>query len=56
MTAFVHGISIRPLQGRSLFALCLATGLAGLIVVFPLLGHATWHAYKGLPAPEAALS
>ena len=40
----------------TLFALCLATGLAGLIVVFPLLGHATWHAYKGLPAPEAALS
>lgn len=23
----------------------LATGLIGLIVVFPLLGHATWHAY-----------
>ena len=40
----------------ALFALCLATGLAGLIIVFPLLGHATWHAYKGLPAPEAALS
>ena len=40
----------------ALFALCLATGLAGLIVVFPLLGHATWHAYKGVPAPEVALS
>ena len=38
-----------------LFILCLATGLAGLIIVFPLLGHATWHAYKALPPPEAAL-
>ena len=40
----------------ALFIVCLATGLAGLIVVFPLLGHATWHAYKSLPAPEEALS
>ncbi len=23
----------------------LATGLVGLIIIFPLLGHATWHAY-----------
>ena len=32
-------------------ALCLvsvATGLLGLIVVFPLLGHATWHSYRAL--------
>lgn len=29
----------------SLFAFCIATGLLGLIVVFPLLGHASWHAY-----------
>ncbi|CAD7052598.1 hypothetical protein REJC140_01885 [Pseudorhizobium endolithicum] len=29
-----------------LFLLCLATALAGLVVVFPLLGHATWHAYR----------
>ena len=28
-----------------LFLLSLATGLLGLIVVFPVLGHATWHAY-----------
>ncbi|HAJ45227.1 MAG TPA: hypothetical protein DCL54_01430 [Alphaproteobacteria bacterium] len=26
----------------------LATFFLGLIVVFPLLGHATWHAYRGL--------
>jgi uncharacterized membrane protein len=29
-----------------LFALSAATGLIGLIVVFPTLGHATWHAYS----------
>ncbi len=31
-----------------LFGLCLVTGLLGLIVVFPLLGHATWHAYRAM--------
>lgn len=29
-----------------LFIASVLTGLAGLIVVFPLLGHATWHAYQ----------
>ncbi len=29
-----------------LFLVSVATGLLGLIVVFPWLGHATWHAYK----------
>jgi uncharacterized membrane protein len=28
-----------------LFVLALATGLLGLIVIFPVLGHATWHAW-----------
>lgn len=28
-----------------LFVLSVLTGLLGLIVVFPVLGHATWHAY-----------
>ena len=32
----------------ALFLLSLATGLLGLIVVFPLLGHATWHAYRAV--------
>nr|WP_274627790.1 DUF2189 domain-containing protein [Mesorhizobium shangrilense] len=36
-----------------LFGLCVATGLLGMIVIFPLLGHATWHAYKALARPEA---
>ena len=29
-----------------LFLASLATALVGLMIVFPLLGHATWHAYK----------
>ncbi len=32
----------------SLFGFCLFTGLLGLIVVFPLLGHASWHAYLAM--------
>ncbi|MDN2566306.1 DUF2189 domain-containing protein [Aquibium sp. A9E412] len=36
----------------ALAALSLATALVGLIVVFPLLGHATWHAYRALVGRE----
>jgi uncharacterized membrane protein len=32
----------------ALFLLSVATGLLGLIVVFPLLGHGTWHAYRAI--------
>ncbi|MBN9244724.1 MAG: DUF2189 domain-containing protein [Mesorhizobium sp.] len=32
----------------ALFLVSVATGLLGLIVVFPLLGHATWHSYKAI--------
>lgn len=35
-----------------LFALCAATGLLALIAVFPLVGHATWHAYRTVSLPE----
>ena len=31
-----------------LFLASLVTGLLGLVVIFPLLGHATWHSYKAL--------
>jgi uncharacterized membrane protein len=31
-----------------LFALGVATGFLGLVVIFPWLGHATWHAYKAM--------
>ncbi len=30
------------------FALSVLTGLVGLIVIFPLLGHGTWHAWQTL--------
>jgi uncharacterized membrane protein len=30
----------------ALFIVSVATGLLGLIVIFPWLGHATWHAYS----------
>jgi len=32
----------------ALFLLSLVTGLLGLIVVFPVLGHGTWHAYRAI--------
>ncbi len=36
------------------FALSAVTGLIGLIVIFPLLGHATWHAYRAIrQVPDA---
>ncbi|MEW9307167.1 DUF2189 domain-containing protein [Labrys neptuniae] len=31
-----------------LFLVSLATGMLGLIVIFPLLGHATWHSYRAI--------
>jgi uncharacterized membrane protein len=36
----------------ALFLVSLATGLLGLIIIYPLLGHATWHAYREV-RPEA---
>lgn len=41
----------------ALFVLSLLTGLFGLIIAFPVLGHATWHAYKAVrwgKDPQAA--
>lgn len=32
----------------ALFLLSVATALVGLIVIFPVVGHATWHAYKAI--------
>ncbi|KPK40094.1 MAG: hypothetical protein AMJ69_03720 [Gammaproteobacteria bacterium SG8_47] len=34
-------------------ALCLVTGLLGVAVLLPLLGHATWHAYKDTIVAES---
>jgi uncharacterized membrane protein len=36
-----------------LTALGMATMFVGLILVFPVVGHATWHAYRALVRPEA---
>ena len=36
----------------ALFALCVVTGLVGMIVIFPLLGHATWRAYRAVATPQ----
>lgn len=38
----------------ALMALAFATLFVGLIVIFPLIGHATWHAYRSLVAPLPA--
>lgn len=35
-------------------AFAFATAFLGLIVVFPLIGHATWHAYRALVTPAEA--
>jgi len=32
----------------ALFLVSLATAMLGLIVIYPLLGHATWHAYRAV--------
>jgi uncharacterized membrane protein len=36
-----------------LFGLSVITGLVGLIVIFPVLGHATWHAFSTMRGPVA---
>lgn len=35
-----------------LFLVSVATAFAGLILVFPILGHATWHAYRTIRSNE----
>lgn len=39
-----------------LVVLAMLPGFLGLLVVGPVLGHATWHAYRASVAPEAALA
>ena len=43
LVVFVWGMVV-----LGLFLLSVATGFLGLVIVFPILGHATWHAYKAL--------
>ncbi|MBR1120938.1 DUF2189 domain-containing protein [Bradyrhizobium lablabi] len=37
----------------ALFLASLATFMLGLVVIYPLLGHATWHAYRAVQAETA---
>lgn len=37
----------------ALFLVCVATGFLGLILLFPMLGHGTWHAYRAIRREEA---
>jgi uncharacterized membrane protein len=39
----------------ALFLLSLATGLLGLIIAFPVLGHGTWHAYRAVRVQPASV-
>tara|TARA_R110002020_G_scaffold456466_1_gene672922 strand:- start:5816 stop:6247 length:432 start_codon:yes stop_codon:yes gene_type:complete len=36
------------------FAMCAMTGLRSMIIIFPLLGHGTWHAWVALRPDEVA--
>jgi uncharacterized membrane protein len=36
----------------ALFIVCIATLGLGLVLVFPVLGHGTWHAYRALRGTE----
>ena len=38
----------KPSLAHMLFALSVVTGLFGLIIAFPVLGHGTWHSYKAI--------
>lgn len=35
-----------------LFVIAIATAFVGLILVFPILGHATWHAYRAIRSED----
>jgi uncharacterized membrane protein len=51
MTLVFRNISVMLVWGAIVLALTIvsiATAFIGLIVVFPLLGHATWHAYAAM--------
>jgi uncharacterized membrane protein len=53
-----HRVTFRDLPAMLIWASLIvlltafgfATMLVGMVIVFPLLGHATWHAYRDLVA------
>lgn len=44
----LHAMLVWAAIVLALFVLSVATGMIGLIIVFPWLGHATWHAYRAV--------
>lgn len=49
-----HNLGVMLVWGAivlALFLLGLATGLLGLIIVFPVLGHGTWAAWRAIRQP-----
>lgn len=53
-TAFAwHNLPVMIVWGvivLALFLLGIATGLVGMLVIFPVLGHGSWHAYRAIRA------
>ncbi|WP_196260140.1 DUF2189 domain-containing protein [Pelagibacterium limicola] len=46
-----HNKGVMVVWGAIILALCavsILTGFAGFVLIFPLLGHATWHSYKAI--------
>jgi uncharacterized membrane protein len=53
--ALVRNLPMMLLWGAlivSLTAVGIATAFIGLIITMPLVGHATWHAYRALIEPR----
>lgn len=51
-----HNLPVMIIWGLiilTLSVICIATAFLGFIVVFPVLGHATWHAYQAIRLPSA---
>lgn len=55
MRASLHAVARHPIASAAwamlivvLTAIGIATALLGLIVLYPILGHASWHAYRAL--------
>lgn len=54
-----HNLAVMLAWGAivlGLIALGLLPGMLGLVVVFPLLGHGTWHAYRAMRRGEGQLA
>ena len=50
-----NNLAVMIVWGAIVLGLCIIsilTGFVGLIVVFPVLGHATWHAYTVIRGPN----